>query len=131
LKEGSVLLYPKFEFPNGKTSDKRLIILYRPKYEDEDYIFALTTRNKRSLYFNQLGCQKNCYHLGAGQDKCFEEETWIQFDEIQFLSPKTLDKWIKQKQAIFKGKCISEDILELIKKCIKNSAAPNIFKKYF
>ena len=128
LKKGQVLLFLKYsDYFYGEPTDKLIVVLNQPP-NDEDYIIVLTTSKQRA-FLDQLGCQTDCYLLGANQD-CFKEKTWIVFKTTQYRSKKDLVRLIKKKRLIIK-ECLDSTTVKYIVNCMEKSTeiiAPKIIK---
>ncbi len=86
MTPGTVLLDTQFEFANGQTGQKYLVIL-----NDGScglYIAVKTTSQDRHYTYTP-GCQMGylaCFHMPAGWC-CFVRDTWIQLEDFFPIAP--------------------------------------------
>jgi len=121
MRKGSILFHPSFEFTNGETGRKYLIILNNPDIKkSEPFLFCKTTSQSQSKP-QTPGChaEKNLYCIDAQFD-FFPKKTWVQFFEI---FEAIYDEFIKQHfelQLEVKGE-LKPQTINAITNCIKKS----------
>jgi hypothetical protein len=94
MRKASVLFHPSFEFTNGETGRKYLIILNTPDIKkSEPFLFCKTTSQPQNKP-QTPGChaEKNLYCIDAKYD-FFPRKTWVQFFEMFEVN---YDEFIKQ-----------------------------------
>ncbi len=119
MDKGTVLFHTKFQFSDGETGRKLIIILNTPR-KNEPYLICRTTSNPQ-YNINTQGCRsdKNIYYINANFD-CFLEKTWIQFYEIfEFNNGNFLNDHLKGNLKIIG--CLKSTTIQAIINCIKRS----------
>ena len=88
---GAIYYHPSFEFTNGETG-KKLIILLNTPAKKEPYIFVKTTSQQKDKPLSP-GCikKRNLYFIPAGKS-FFQENTWIELYERYVMMPEDVDK---------------------------------------
>jgi hypothetical protein len=133
MRAGDVFYFIDFNFKDGSSANKLLIILNTPQ-DDESYLVCLTTSQFKSWRKKQLGCHsdQNYFFVDSNQDE-FDEDTWIVFDSIYELKvDKLLNScfkdgsyklfelettlWNSLKNCILASEDIMQEYLEQIKK---------------
>jgi hypothetical protein len=94
MRKGTVLFHPKFEFSNGETGKKYLIILNTPDIKKSQPFLICKTTSQPKNKPKEPGChaEKNVYGIEANSD-FFPKRTWVQFFEIFEFNH---DEFIKQ-----------------------------------
>jgi hypothetical protein len=94
MRKGTVLFHPKFEFSNGETGKKYLIILNTPDIKKSQPFLICRTTSQPKNKPKEPGChaEKNVYGIEANSD-FFPKRTWVQFFEIFEFNH---DEFIKQ-----------------------------------
>ncbi len=121
MRKGTILFHPSFEFTNGETGRKYLIILNNSDIKkSEPFLFCKTTSQSQSKS-QTPGChaEKNLYCIDAQFD-FFPKKTWVQFFEI---FEAIYDEFIKQHfelQLEVKGE-LKPQTINAITNCIKKS----------
>jgi len=121
MRKGTILFHPRFEFTDGETGRKYLIILNTPEIrKSEPFLFCKTTSQSRNKP-QTPGChaEKNLYCIDAKFD-FFPKKTWAQFFEIFEID---YDEFIKQHFKLrleVKGELKPQTINAIIN-CIKRS----------
>lgn len=83
MKRGTVCRHNKFEFTDGQTGIKRIILLNTP-VTDEPYLFCRTT-SKQKYLITKEGCHSDRSiflikpHMARA---CFNCDSWVQLHEI-------------------------------------------------
>lgn len=132
MKAGDVVCFINFQFTDGTTSPKKLLIILNTPHGTESYLVCLTTSQTKPWRTKELGCHsdKNYYFVDAHQDN-FDTDTWIVFEKIYELDvAKLLNSCLKDgsytlfeldptlwkalKNCIAKSKDIEQDYLEMI-----------------
>lgn len=132
MKAGDVFCFINFQFSDGSTAPKKLLIILNTPQNDEPYIVCLTTSVHKVWRTKVLGChsEKNYYFVDSKQDN-FDTDTWIVFEKIYELdTAKLLNSCLKDgsytlfelestlwdalKKCIVKSKDIEQDYLEMI-----------------
>ncbi len=87
---GTIYFHPKFEFKNGYTSEKLILLLNTPS-KDESYVFVKTTSQQKNKPLRP-GCLKrqSLYFIPAGAS-FFQTNTWVQLYEIYEVKASDLD----------------------------------------
>lgn len=133
MKAGDVFCFFNFEFEDGSTQTKLLIILNTP-VNDEPYLVCLTTSQFKKWRSNKPGCysEHNYYFVDSKQDN-FSKDTWVLFDRIFEIDAVKLlnshfkdgsyslfelapDLWKAMKNCVLKSKDIELKYLEMISK---------------
>jgi len=88
---GAIYYHPSFEFTNGKTGIKLIILLNTPT-KKEPYIFVKTTSQQKGKPLSS-GCikKRSLYFIPAGKS-FFQENTWIELYERYVMMPEDVDK---------------------------------------
>ena len=121
MRKGTVLFHPRFQFTDGESGRKYLIILNTPDIKKSDpFLFCKTTSQSQSKP-STPGChvEKNLYCIEANSD-FFPKRTWVQFFEIFEASH---NEFIKQHFALglqVKAELKLETISAIIN-CIRRS----------
>ena len=121
MRKGTILFHPSFEFTNGETGRKYLIVLNTPDIKkSESFLFCKTTSQSRNRP-QTPGChaEKNLYCIEAKSDFS-PKKTWVQFFEI---FEAVYDEFIKQHFELrleVKGELKPQTINAIIN-CIKKS----------
>lgn len=132
MKAGDVFCFINFQFSDGSTAPKKLLIILNTPQDDEPYLVCLTTSVPKSWRTKELGChsESNYYFVDSNQDN-FDADTWIVFEKIYELDvAKLLNSslkdgsytlfelehtlWAALKKCVSKSKDIEQDYLELI-----------------
>lgn len=116
---GSILYHVSFQFKNGETGQKLLIVLNTPK-KNQSYLCCKTTSQPK--YPDTEGChsERNFYVLNANTDS-FPEKTWVQFHELyEFDVPGLLNAHFKDRVLEVKGQ-LREETIRAIVNCIRRS----------
>ncbi len=119
MDRGTVLHHRAFQFKDGETGQKLLIILNMPQ-NDEPYLCCKTT-SKQKFNLDKEGCysNKNIYALNPIKN-CFPLKTRVQFHDIyEFHAPTFLQAHFNGALDI-KGK-LPTNIINAIINCIKKS----------
>ena len=121
MKKGTVLFHPRFEFTDGETGRKFLIILNTPDIKKSQPFLICKTTSQSKNKPDAPGChaQKNLYCIEAGSD-FFLKRTWVQFFEIFELNH---DEFLMQHFELglqARGELKSETINAIVN-CIKRS----------
>ncbi len=119
MNKGTILFHRDFQFLNGQSGEKLIIVLNTPK-DKEPYLCCKTT-SKQKFNIDKEGChsQQNIYVINPNFD-WFRMKTWVQFHELyEFEAPKFL-------QAHFNGSLdvkgeLKENTVRAIVNCIKRS----------
>ena len=133
MKAGDVIYFKNFQFKDGTSANKLIIILNTPENE-EPYFVCLTTSKHKPWRTKQLGChaEQNYYFVDVNQDN-FDLDTWIVFEMIyeipvdKLLNSHLKDDsydlfeldatlWNALKKCISKSKDIEQNILDIILK---------------
>jgi hypothetical protein len=117
---GTILYHPSFQFQNGGTSPKLLIVLNTPK-TNKPYLCCWTT-SKQKYGIDREGCRsdKNIYVLNANVD-FFQVKTWVQFHDLrEFVVTEFLNLHFRDKLLEVKGQ-LREETIRAILNCIKGS----------
>ena len=91
---GSIYLHEKFRFSDGQIGKKLFLVVNSPVGR-EDYLVCKTTSKARPPYrIKQQGCSapKKNYFMFFSRDDWFNQDTWIQFDELYEFSAGRLLK---------------------------------------
>ena len=121
MKKGTILFHPSFEFSDGETGRKYLIILNTPDIKrPEPFLFVKTTSQSHNK-LQSPGCHadKNLYVINANLD-FFPKKTWVQFFEIFEVGYDTFIKEHFELGLDIKGTLRSDTISAIIN-CIKKS----------
>jgi len=85
MEAGVIFYSPKFEFKNGLTGKKLLILLNTP-INDDPYIICKTTSNRKNKSLSP-GCQiEKSLFLILKDTEFFTEDTWLQLYELYEFS---------------------------------------------
>lgn len=117
MTRGTVLFHTKFQFTDGTTGQKLLIILNTPKGH-QPYLVCKTTSKCKYCIVNE-GCHsdKSIYHIKANKDG-FDRDTWVQLDEIfEFTQAEILKAHLIDKTCTMTH-CISDATVRAILNCI-------------
>jgi hypothetical protein len=135
MERGTILFHNRFQFSDGETGKKLLVILNTPK-PNEPYLLIRTTSQveKWSSYYKQA-IQKGCnfrlllFYIMPGDKTFFEKPTLLQFDNLfEFRSNELLsDKFKGVLEA--KGK-LSENKFNEIMNCVR-AMKDDIEARYF
>lgn len=119
MNKGTILFHKDFQFHDGQSGDKLIIVLNTPK-KKEPYLCCKTT-SKQKFDIDKEGCHshKNIYVIASHTD-WFKVKTWVQFHELYEFEPE------KFLQAHFKGDLeikgeLKENTVNAIRNCIKRS----------
>ena len=119
MNKGTILFHRDFQFHNGQSGEKLIIVLNTPK-DNEPYLCCKTT-SKQKFGIEREGChsQKNIYVITPNFD-WFKMKTWVQFHELYEVEPE------KFLQAHFTGDLdvkgeLKENTIRAIVNCIKRS----------
>lgn len=119
MNKGTILFHRDFQFHNGQSGEKLIIVLNTPK-DKEPYLCCKTT-SKQKFNIDKEGChsQKNIYVINPNYD-WFKMKTWVQFHELYEFEPQNF------LQAHFKGDVdikgeLKENTIGAIRNCIKHS----------
>jgi hypothetical protein len=84
----------RLDFRDGRERKKYFVLLNDISDENDLFIAAFTT-SRATRYHGQTGpcgCPDlPCYRIDAGQEKCFEFTTWIQYDNTILLTRAKLE----------------------------------------
>lgn len=88
---GAIYYHPMFEFKNGETSEKLIILLNTPS-KKEPYLFVKTTSQQKDKPLSP-GCIKkmSLFFIHAGKD-FFKKNTWVQLYERYSMPPSDVEK---------------------------------------
>lgn len=119
MNKGTILFHRDFQFHDGQTGEKLIIVLNTPK-NNEPYLCCKTT-SKQRFDIDREGCHshKNIYVINPNYD-WFKGKTWVQFHELYEFEPQRF------LQAHFKGDLeikgsLKENTINAIRNCIKRS----------
>jgi len=114
-----VLYHLNFQFKDGETGQKLLIILNTPR-NDEPYLCCKTT-SKQKFDLDKEGCysNKNIYVLNPTKD-CFSLKTWVQFYDIYEFHASTFLQAHFNGDIKIKGKLLINAINAIVN-CIRKS----------
>jgi len=119
MNKGTILFHRDFQFHNGQSGEKLIIVLNTPK-NNEPYLCCKTT-SMQKFNIDKEGChsQKNIYVINPNYD-WFKVKTWVQFHELYEFEPQ------KFLQAHFKGVLdvkseLKANTIGAIVSCIKRS----------
>jgi len=120
VDRGTILFHKKFQFTDGETGEKLLIILNEPDYKKEEpYLIVRTTtqtKNKPDIY----GCHKNSslFFIPTNKD-FFKKDTWIQLHEVFPIDYKSfLQNRLEYNQVKIVGNLESLTLTHLLK-CVE------------
>lgn len=119
MDKGTILFHRDFQFHNGQSGEKLIIVLNTPK-DNEPYLCCKTT-SKPKFNIDKEGChsQKNIYVINPNFD-WFKIKTWVQFHELyEFEPPRFLQAHFDGVLEI-KGE-LKENTVNAIRNCIKRS----------
>ena len=121
MKKGTILFHPSFEFTDGETGRKYLIILNDPDLKKSEPFLLVKTTNKFRNKPDPLGCHadKNVYTINANQD-FFPKNPWVQFFEIFEVDSAKFIKDHFEKGFEMKGS-LKPETLRAIINCIRKS----------
>lgn len=122
---GSILYHTAFQFHNGETSPKLLIVLNTPK-KSQPYLCCKTTSKPK--YPDTEGChsESDLYVLNANTDS-FPEKTWVQFHELyEFDVVGLLNAHLKDRVLDRKGQ-LREETIRAIVNCVKGSQDVSVY----
>ncbi|HBE40305.1 MAG TPA: hypothetical protein DDW27_03730 [Bacteroidales bacterium] len=125
MNKGAILFHRDFQFHNGQSGEKLIIVLNTPK-DKEPYLCCKTT-SKQKFNIDKEGCHspKNVYVINSTID-WFKVKTWVQFHELYEFEPQ------KFLQAHFKGVLeikgeLKESTVNAIRNCIRRSEDVSIY----
>ena len=129
MKKGTILFHPSFEFTDGETGRKYLIILNDPDLKKSEPFLLVKTTSQSHNKPETPGCHpdKNLYAINANQD-FFPKKTWIQFFEIFEADSAKFIKGHFEKGLEIKGS-LKPDTLRAIINCIRKS--DDVFEYHF
>jgi len=119
MNKGTILFHRDFQFHNGQSGEKLIIVLNTPK-DNEPYLCCKTT-SKQKFGIEREGChsQKNIYVINPNFD-WFKMKTWVQFHELyEFERAKFLQAHFKNSLDV-KGE-LKANTIGAIRNCIKRS----------
>lgn len=116
---GAIYFKPAFNFHDGGTSDKLIVLLNTPSKND-DYLFVPTTSQKK-IRSKTAGCVK---HYGSGEffvpigTSSLKDDTWIILAEIYPISPEAMQpnsEYTKLREVTLPSKLMDKIIACLFK----------------
>ena len=119
MNKGTILFHRDFQFHNGQSGEKLIIVLNTPQ-DNEPYLCCKTT-SKPKFNIDKEGChsQKNIYVINPNYD-WFKMKTWVQFYELyEFERAKFLQAHFTGVLDI-KGE-LRENTMRAIVNCTKRS----------
>jgi hypothetical protein len=119
MDKGTILYHRAFEFKDGATGKKLLIILNAPQ-DNTPYLCCKTTSQPKNN-LDKEGCydKKNIYVLNPIQN-CFPSKTWVQFHELYEFDRQSFLQSHFNGDLDIKGK-LPVNIINAIVNCIKKS----------
>lgn len=126
IRQGAVFFFKDFEFKDGETGDKLIVVLNKEYDPKKDLIICKTTSRQKFRNFQQ-GCNKKFNYFCFFKNQTpFKKHTWLLLDDLysieasKFLNArfqKKLNKIGDIEFSLLKGliKCIKslEDIEEI------------------
>jgi hypothetical protein len=118
LQKGEIFYHADFQFDNGGSAPKLLVLLNVPRNNSEPYLFCKTTSNPEKKIF-QIGCQpdKHMFYIPKDTD-FFNKNTWL---ELYYIAPFDAASVLKDsfsKLLTSKGKLKDLTIRQIVN-CIK------------
>ena len=83
---GAVYFHPSFEFKNGDTGRKLILLLNTPSKE-EPYLFLKTTSQQKDKPLRPGCIEERSLFFISGGATFFKDNTWIQLYEIYEIPP--------------------------------------------
>lgn len=117
VRPGCVVHWKDFEFSDGATADKYLVILGCKTGSNYLAVLGTSKRHRRSF---SAGCHANdgYYHIPAGQ-AWFPKDTWlILADPIEIEPREFLRRAMVERSLTISGQ-VKEDIANAIRNCLK------------
>lgn len=126
MKAGDIFHHNEYQFPDGSSGLKLLILLNTPSQE-EPYLFCETT-SQQQFRSRNFGCNPYKEYFFIPEDRdWFNRETWIKLDTITPWIAATIIKDGIDGKLVRKNE-LSENIFNAIKNCIKKT--DTIINKY-
>lgn len=91
IVRGAVFLHEEFEFKDGFSGIKRIVLLNTPKNTD-NYLFVKTTSQKKDKP-ETPGClahPSSLFYIPEGRAAPFPLNTWVQFHELYPMTPDSI-----------------------------------------
>jgi hypothetical protein len=113
------------DFGDGHGERKKYCILLNSLLDEGDYFWAALTTSKAARYHGETaspcGCPSvPCYRIEPGQEPCFPERTWVQFDNTHPVSREILDDWRARGKAGFIQLLASDRIRSVMNCAVKS-----------
>jgi hypothetical protein len=119
MKSGTIIYDTKFQFADGSTLDKLIIIVAEL---GNDFLAVKTTTRQRHMN-NTSGCQINDkppnFYIPA-HASWFNKDTWVELDEIFEIDSTLLNIKLRDRVAAKRG-AVSDDLLKQILDCALQS----------
>ena len=130
-RQGQILKYKDFEFPNGSILDKLFVVL-NTATTNHPCLVLITTSNPSRYPYATPGCNslENCFYVLVECDQDFDTDTYIQLPRIFDLD---IDILLCKKQISFIGH-ISDTCFANLKKCLrkfKHDISPEHWAKIY
>lgn len=115
-RQGQILKYKDFEFPNGSRLDKLFVVL-NTATTNHPCLVLITTSNRSRYPYAIPGCNslKNCFYVLVECDQDFDTDTYIQLPRIFDLD---IDALLSKKQLSFIGH-MSDVCFNNLKRCLR------------
>ena len=118
LRFGAVFFWRGFEFEDGDSSDKLLVLLGAK--QNHSYIAVLTTSQRH--WPEKVGChaEDGYFFFRAGGTATFSKDTWIDLTRVREIHPSELVKAAWSKDVIVRWNLPQNDAAA-IRNCLKRS----------
>lgn len=128
MKAGDILYHNEYQYPDGSSGIKLLILLNIPKNE-EPYLFCEVT-SQQHFRSKTFGCNsyRQYFFIPATRD-WFNKNTWIKLDTITGWKTASILKDKFDGKLDIKGK-LSTNIFNAVKNCVRKiDTINNKYKK--
>jgi hypothetical protein len=119
IKAGSILHWERFQFPDGTSKNKYIVILgCKPGC---NWLVAVATSQKKNKEYT-MGCHDGAsyYHIPGGGRDFFGKDTWLVLAECREVSEPEARRHLASGTLALKG-CLRAEIMKAIHECVRQS----------